>query len=416
MSGQELQGHVPKRTILVADDEELIAEALGATLDQEGLETIVTYDGNQALKMARQLQPDLILLDVMMPGMSGVEVCATLKQDPATAPIPVVLITAMGEKQDRKAGFAAGAAEYLIKPFSPTELIALVNRLLAGQPVQPRQREPDVATMAADQMVIYARELRDLVEKEQSQRKELEAAHERLGELDRLKAAFLGAVTHELLTPFSTIGLPLQVLQRQGEVLTEDQRNAMDDLATEIAGLHQLVKGVVKFAELVSKRREPQFGYYELDQVIPPAVQPVALLAQARLTDFRCIAPSGLPQVHTDPELLGEALFQMAHNAVKFNVPGGWAQVRVYTSDGWVVIRVSDTGIGLTPERLTLLGQPFEQSADALRRGREGLGVGWAFVGYVAEVHGGWTQVESPGPGQGQGSTFSLALPVAEEE
>ena len=87
--------------------------------------------------------------------------------------------------------------------------------------------------------------------------------------------------------------------------------------------------------------------------------------------------------------------------------------MRAFESDGWITIEVRDTGIGLTPDRLVLLGQPFEQHADTLRRGREGLGVGWAFVGYVAHVHCGRTHVASPGPGQG--STFSLALPIVPE-
>jgi signal transduction histidine kinase len=169
---------------------------------------------------------------------------------------------------------------------------------------------------------------------------------------------------------------------------------------------------VIKFAELMNKRRELQPGYYILQQVIPNAVQPVAILAQGRQVDFRCWIPSDLPKVRTDPELLSEAVYQMAHNAVKFNLSGGRARVSAFPSNGWVVIEVSDTGVGLTPERLAILGQPFEQSADALRRGREGLGIGWAFVGYVAELHGGRTHVESPGPGQG--STFSLALPLRE--
>jgi signal transduction histidine kinase len=171
-----------------------------------------------------------------------------------------------------------------------------------------------------------------------------------------------------------------------------------------------LVNGVVKFAELVNKRREPQPELVSLDQVIPGAAQPVEVLAQARGVDFQVLALPDLPKVYVDPELLGEAVFQMAHNAVKFNRPGGQAQLRSYESKGRVVIEVADTGIGLTPERIALLGQPFEQDADALQRGREGLGIGWAFVRYVAEVHGGWTRVESPGPGQG--STFSLALPA----
>jgi len=103
----------------------------------------------------------------------------------------------------------------------------------------------------------------------------------------------------------------------------------------------------------------------------------------------------------------------MAYNAVKFNLAGGYAQVKVFEAMGWIVIEVQDTGVGLTPERLEMLGQPFEQGADALRRGQEGLGLGWTFVRYVAEVHGGQTHVKSSGPGQG--STFSLALPVSEK-
>jgi signal transduction histidine kinase len=126
--------------------------------------------------------------------------------------------------------------------------------------------------------------------------------------------------------------------------------------------------------------------------------------------DFRVLVPSDLPEVHVDAELVGEAVFQMAHNAVKFNHPSGRATVRAFESHHALVIEVSDTGIGLTPERLAMLGRPFEQGAEALRRGQEGLGIGWTFVCYVAEVHGGWTEAKSPG--KGQGSTFSLALPL----
>ena len=119
MLQQELEARPRKQKVLIADDEKLLAEAVAATLDLERLETMVAFDGDQALAVARACRPDLILLDVMMPGLSGVEVCAMLKQDPLTASIPVVLITAKGEQQDRIAGMAAGAAEYLTKPFNP---------------------------------------------------------------------------------------------------------------------------------------------------------------------------------------------------------------------------------------------------------------------------------------------------------
>jgi len=400
--------------VLIADDERTLAEAIAATLDRGGLQTVVTYDGEQALALARALLPDLIILDGKMPIRSGVEVCATLKTDPVTAAIPVILLTVRRDESDRAVEVAAGADECLPKPFSPIELIALVNEALAGRPIGPRLRRPDHSRGRDNQLVVYARELRELFERERVERQALEEARRRLDELDRLKAAFLGVMTHELLTPFAAIGLALEILQRQGGHLQVDQRNVWDGLVTEIASLHRLVSGVVKFAELVNKRCEPRPGSISLDRVIPRAVQPVAVLAQAREVDFRVCVPSGLPKLHADPELLDEAIFQMAHNAVKFNLPGGWARVGALESDGWVVIEVADTGVGLTPERLAALGQPFEQEADAVRRGREGLGIGWAFVRYVAEVHGGWTRVESPGPGQG--SVFCLGLPAVTEE
>jgi len=401
------------RLVLVVDDEEPLAEAIAATLDLEGLQTTVAHNCEQALARARDLRPDLILLDVMMPGRSGIEACHLLKQDPLTAPIPVVFITAKADRVDRMVGLAAGAVEYLTKPFSPTQLIELVKRVLAGQPTGFGPRPADPSDVPADQLVVYARELKGLFEQERAARLALEEARQRLSEMDQLKAAFLGVVTHELLSPFASIGLALQVLQQHSDDLRPDQWAAVDNLATEIAGLHRLVNGVVKFAELVNKRREPQPGYYTLDQLVAWAVQPVAVLAQAREVDFRLLLPSGLSPVYVDPDLLGEAVFQMAHNAVKFNLPGGLAQVRALECEGYVVIQAVDTGVGLTPERLAVLGQSFEQSADALRRGQEGLGIGWAFVCYVAEVHGGWTRAESAGPGQG--STFSLAVPVAPE-
>jgi signal transduction histidine kinase len=399
-----------KRTVLIADDDEALADAIAATLDLEGLNTVAAHDGEKALALARALQPDLILLDVMMPGRSGIEVCATLKTDPMTASIPVIFITAKSANTDRMVGIAAGADDYLTKPFSPTELIAIVNGALAGHPIEPRARRSDLADLPADQLVVFAQEWKELFERERMERQALEDAQRRLEEVDRLKAAFLSAVTHELLTPFGFIGMGLQVLQRLSKELPADHQAAVDDLAAGIADLHRLVKGVVKFAELVSKRREPQPGYVSLSQVIPWAVQPAAVMAQSREVDLRVLVPPDIPKVYVDPELLGEAVFQMTHNAIKFNVPKGEAGVRAFESGGWVVIEVADTGVGLTPERLELLGQPFEQDADAVRRGQEGLGVGWAFVRYVAEVHGGWTRVESPGPDQG--STFSLGLPL----
>jgi len=413
MATQESQEEEVKRTALVVDDDRALADAIAATLDQGGLQTVIAGDGEQALALARALQPDLILLDVKLPDISGIEVCATLKTDPVTVSIPVIFITGKKEDADRMIGFAAGAAEYLVKPFSPTDLIGLIKEVLEEEPAEQHAREPDLSDMPADQVVAYACELREMFEREQAARRTLQEQRQHLEELGQLKMAFLSTVTHELLTPFASIGLALQVMQRQAGTLRPEQRRALENLMTEIADLHRMVTGVDKFTTLMNKRPEPHPETISLNRLIPWAVQPPAVLAQARDVDFRLFVPPYLPKVHADPELLGEAVFQMAHNAVKFNLPGGQAHLRAFESDGWVMIEVKDTGVGLTSERLALLNRPLDRSVDAVRHRGKGLGVGWAFARYIAEAHGGWTRVASPGPGEG--STFSLSVPAAGE-
>ncbi len=396
-------------TVLIAEDERPLAKAIATTLDGEGLHPIVVHDGNHALALARGLQPSVLVSDIMMPGISGIEVCRALKSDPATAAIPVILLTAKAQLEDREAGLAVGAAEYLIKPFSPVELIDLINRILEGQPIEPKPYRRDLAMLPVDQLAIYARELRELYEQERAERRALEIAQQRLDELDRLKATFLGTITHELLTPFSTFGLALQLVQKAGEPYA-DLTEPLDDLGKAMAQLHRKVKGVVKFAELVNKSREPQFGLYDINVVVTWALQPLAIMAQPREIDFRVFAAPGLPKILVDAELLAEAVFQMVHNAVKFSHAGGKVRTPIFEDKDCVWIEVCDEGAGLTKEQIALLGRPFEVSVDALRSGQEGMGIGWTLVSYVAEIHNGGTHVESPGPSQG--STFSIFIPL----
>lgn len=399
-----------ERTVLIAEDDRALAKALATTLDSEGLHPIVVHDGDHALALAQGLHPDVLVSDVMMPGKTGIEICRALKSEPATASIPVILLTAKAQLEDRRQGFEAGAAEYLTKPFSPIELITLINKILDGQVIVPKPYGSDLAVLPVDQLAVYARELRELYEQERAERRALELANRRLDDLDRLKATFLGTITHELLTPFSTFGLALQLVQKASEPYMELQES-LEDLGGAMAQLHRKVKGVVKFAELVNKSREPHLGLYDLNSVVPWALQPLAIMARPRGIDFRVLVAPDLPKILVDAELLSEAVFQMAHNAVKFSNAGGKVQTRVFEDDDCIWIEVSDEGMGLTKEQIALLGQPFEMNADALRSGQEGMGIGWTLVSYVAEIHNGSTVVKSSGPNQG--STFSISLPLA---
>ena len=120
------------RRILIADDEHNIRHILDFSLNVEGFDVLTAQDGEEALMLAASESPDLIIMDVMMPGCGGIEACRQLKQDPRTRAIPVVLLTARSSRDDREAGLAAGAVEYVTKPFSPQKVIDLVQSILGA--------------------------------------------------------------------------------------------------------------------------------------------------------------------------------------------------------------------------------------------------------------------------------------------
>ena len=119
-----------KRRVLVADDDAALRRLIGTTLGNEDFELLQASDGQQALAVAREQHPDLVLLDVNMPGMNGFDVCRTLKSDLATSGIKIVMLTALGADADKARGRAAGADDYFIKPFSPIQLLNKVYALL----------------------------------------------------------------------------------------------------------------------------------------------------------------------------------------------------------------------------------------------------------------------------------------------
>ncbi len=118
--------------ILVADDDPSILRLLQLNFELEGYEVATASDGEEALAQARASSPDVIVLDVMMPGLDGWEVCRRLKEDEALRDVPVVLLTALGQERERRHGLAMGASEYVQKPFDPDQLVNVVKGTLAG--------------------------------------------------------------------------------------------------------------------------------------------------------------------------------------------------------------------------------------------------------------------------------------------
>ncbi len=122
------------KTILIADDEPSIRILIHTTLENPECRILEASTGTSAVAMIQRLLPDVVILDWMMPGLNGMEVLRTLREDPRTVDIPVIMVTAMGQEKQRAEGLAAGARAYLVKPFSPLEPLQMVDKVLAEKP------------------------------------------------------------------------------------------------------------------------------------------------------------------------------------------------------------------------------------------------------------------------------------------
>ncbi len=118
--------------ILIADDEPFIARSLSYVLEKSGYEIYLARDGEEALRRAIDVKPDLVFLDLMMPKKNGYEVCSEIRNHPELQSVPIILITAKGQKADLERGLEAGANEYMTKPFSPTQVVARVKQVLGA--------------------------------------------------------------------------------------------------------------------------------------------------------------------------------------------------------------------------------------------------------------------------------------------
>ena len=140
-----------KSTILVVEDEEDLREIIIYNLDREGYQTIGVETGEQGLEQAIALKPDLMILDLMLPGMNGIDVCKQLKQDKNTQPIPIIIVSAKGEESDIVSGLELGADDYLTKPFSPRILLARIRTVLRRQ---KKTDKTDLSVLHVDGLTI----------------------------------------------------------------------------------------------------------------------------------------------------------------------------------------------------------------------------------------------------------------------
>jgi signal transduction histidine kinase len=381
--------------VLAVDDEPRNLEVVSHFLEMEGFRVATAGDGEAALAAVAAEAPDVILLDVLMPGLEGFEVCRRLKADPATVFIPVVILTALKGTQERIKGAAAGADDFLSKPFDHVELVTRVKSLVRVKRLH-------------DQIQAYNRELEARVAERTA---ELKRAYEELQELDQLKSDFIANVSHELRTPLLHVKGTLGLLTDGAMgALTPEQAQGLSVAQGAIEQLGRIVEDTVDFGQMYEEQRLT-FEPLSVAEVCRSAARAIARAADRRSITVKVAAASELPPVRADLAALTRILWHLLDNAVKFSPPKSTVQLTVEKRRAGVRIAVRDQGAGIPPDQLDRVFQVFYQVDGSSTRRAGGLGLGLALVKRLVEAHGSRVEVESE---VGKGSTFAFELPAAD--
>jgi signal transduction histidine kinase len=380
--------------VLVVDDEPRNLEVVSHFLEMEGLRVATAGDGEAALAAVAAEAPDVILLDVMMPGLEGFEVCRRLKADPATVFIPVVILTALKGTQERIKGAAVGADDFLSKPFDHVELITRVKSLVRVKRLH-------------DQIQAYNRELEARVAQRTA---ELKHAYDELKELDQLKSEFIANVSHELRTPLLHVKGTLGLLAdgAMGGV-TPEQAQGLSVAQGAAEQLGRIIEDIVDFGQMYEEQRLT-FEPVPVAEVCQSAARAIARIANRHAITVNVVAPADLPPVRADLAALMRVLWHLLDNAVKFSPSGSTVEITAEQRRAGVRIAVQDHGAGIPLDQLDRIFQVFYQVDGSSTRKAGGLGLGLALVKRLVEAHGSRVEVDSE---VGQGSTFAFELPAA---
>jgi signal transduction histidine kinase len=357
----------PSARILLADDNADMREYVRRIL-AERYEVEALADGAAALASARARRPDLVLADVMMPGLDGLGLTRALRADPALRDVPVILLSARAGEDARIEGVGAGADDYLEKPFAARELIARVAARL------------EVARL----------------------RREAEAA---LLESDRRKDEFIATLSHELRNPLAPLQNALQLLRmkRSSDPQLAEVQEMME---RQVKHLVRLVDDLLEMSRITRGALELRRERVELAVVVRNAIETSEPLMRGAGHRLEVALPPGPVWLDGDPVRLAQILGNLLNNAARYTPKDGAISLRAQAHDRQVSVAVRDNGIGFAPAEAARLFEMFSRG-----RASSGLGIGLALSRRLAQMHGGSLEAASAGPGQG--AEFTLRLPLA---
>jgi two-component system sensor histidine kinase/response regulator len=363
--------------ILIVDDVVSNVLLLKILLTNEKFKVCTANCGNMCIEQARAEKPDLILLDVMMPDISGFDTAVIMKKDPELKEIPIIFLTALNSPADLVKGFQVGASDFLSKPFNKEELIVRVMH--------------QIALVAAKRLI-------------EKQNRELMAT---ITNRDKMYSV----IAHDLRSPMASIRMVLNlvVASTSPELVGPELFELLDKANKESEEVHDLLDNLLKWTKSQTGRLNVVLQDLDLNDIIPGVVDIFEMIAATKKIHLNYSGSSLV--VRADNDMLKTVVRNFMSNAIKFSPEGSSVDIAVVAADtDFAKVSVRDHGVGIAADRL---GSIFHKGETTYGTGgEEGSGLGLQLCQDFAQKMGGDVMVEST---EGQGSTFSVLVPLKKD-
>ncbi len=387
--------------ILLADDNADM-RAYVKSLLSETWEVETVADGAEALRAARANPPDLLLSDVMMPGLDGIALSKALRADPITRTLPILLLSARAGEESRIEGLDAGADDYLTKPFSARELLARVSAHLATSRLRRETQEQLTALLQREQA---AHQLAN------EARRKAETLAEELQEAVYAREEFLSIASHELKTPLTSLQLQLQLTrsridpQLQKAPSPEKLVSMVEGFARQLDRLTRLIEDLLDVTRIRAGKLSFKFEEFSVEELLAEVTDRFSEQLKVARCGLEVEVAPGL-RVAWDRFRIEQVLVNLISNAIKY-APGEPIRISIGAEGDQARLVVRDSGPGIRQERQAKIFERFERATSA--RNISGLGLGLFIAREIVKGHQGSIRVEST---EGQGAAFIVELPL----
>jgi len=360
--------------VLIIDDEEIVLDSCTEILAVEDFQINTAINGHTGLELLNEIQPDIVFVDLKMPGISGLEVLEKIHAlDPS---IVTVVITGYATIDSAVEAMKHNAYDFLPKPFTPDELRLLTKRGL---------------------------EKRKLILETIALRREKELLQEN----------FAAIVSHELKSPLGAVQQNLYFLiDELSDLLSEEQVGKFQRIKSRISDLLELINTWLRVYSTDLDTIKDHFKPVVMSTVIDNAVESITTHAARKDVEIISTLEDPIREILGDQGTLTEAVINISNNAVKYSYAGSKVLINLQEIDNDIVITISDSGVGISDEDLPLIFNDFYSGKSNDKNIQKGVGIGLAISKRIVEIHNGSISVESE---MGKGSKFEIRLPVFEK-